>query len=244
MNKKVIDLNCDLGESYGNAGPHLDQRIMPYISSCNIACGFHSGDPLTISKTIDAAMAHQLLLGAHPSYPDLQGFGRRYMEIQKSELRAILHYQISALRGMIRVKNAKLYHVKPHGALYNAAAKQDHIAEVIIDTIIEIDDNLVLYGLSGSRIADIAISKGLAFRHEVFADRLYEDDLQLRHRKYDGAVLNHAAALKQVEQIMADQSVTTISGTVRKITADTICLHSDTPDAIQLSRDIYELVRK
>ncbi len=243
MNSRVIDLNCDLGESYGKPLANLDEQIMPYISSCNIACGFHSGDPQTISRTIQAAIAQEVKIGAHPSYPDLQGFGRRFMEIHPAELKSILQYQISALKGMVELQQATLHHVKPHGALYNAAARDEAIAAVVVETVLEIDDRLILYGLSGSHIADIALSKGMAFHHEVFADRLYEDDLQLRDRRHEGAVLDHAAVMQQVVQLATEQSVTTISGRVQEISVDTICLHSDTPDAIALSKDIYKLVR-
>lgn len=243
MNKKAIDLNCDLGESYGNHSVSLDHEIMPYISSCNIACGFHSGDPHTIKKTIDLAKDHHVAIGAHPSYPDLQGFGRRNMEIEINELKSIIQYQISAIKGLTKINQARLHHVKPHGALYNAAAHNEELAAVVVNAILEIDDELILYGLSGSMIAQIAASKGLRFFNEVFADRQYEDDLQLRSRSHVGAVLRGSAVINQVKQFVTDESVMTLSGKSKQIALDTICLHSDTPDAIQLSKDIYEILK-
>jgi len=242
MNKKTVDLNCDLGESYGNDSLSLDHEIMPYISSCNIACGFHSGDPHTIKKTIDLAVANGVEIGAHPSYPDLQGFGRRYMEIEINELKSIIQYQISAIKGIATISHARLHHVKPHGALYNTAARNEEIASMIVDAVLEIDDELILYGLSGSIISQVAKSKSLRFSHEVFADRLYEDDLRLSSRSQEGAVLKHEAVMNQVRHFIEDESVVTLSGKSKQIEIDTICLHSDTPDAIQLSKDIYELI--
>lgn len=230
-----IDINCDLGEHYGNAKSNVDHLIMPHISSCNIACGFHSGDPLTIHKTILLALDHQVSIGAHPSFPDLQGFGRRNIEMNSQELKHIIIYQVSALKGMVESQGAKLRHVKPHGALYNMAANDTAYATAIIEAIQAIDENLILFGLSGSLMNKLAKEKGLSIRHEVFIDRKYEDDLSLRNRQHDDAVLHTDAALSQLDKFISKQTVLTYSQLEKEIKVDTICIHSDTPDATAMA---------
>lgn len=229
---RQVDINCDLGEHYGNAKSNIDHLIMPHISSCNIACGFHSGDPMTIHKTILLAKINDVNIGAHPSFPDLQGFGRREMQMDSQELKQIICYQISALKGMVEAEGETLKHVKPHGALYNMAANQSDYAHAIIDAIQSVDPNLTLFGLSGSLITQIAQEKGIDFRHEVFIDRRYEDDLTLRSRKHEDALLNTQEAIEQLEMFVTESAVVTHSQLTKNIDVDTICIHSDTPDAI------------
>jgi len=227
-----VDINCDLGEYYGNTKSSIDHLIMPQISSCNIACGFHSGDPFTIHKTILLAITHEVSIGAHPSFPDLQGFGRRQIQMDSRELKHILIYQISALKGMVESEGAKLRHVKPHGALYNMAVNDSNYAIALLEAIQAVDDSLILYGLSGSLIGEFAEDKGISFRHEAFIDRKYEDDLTLRSRKHDDAILDTQDAIDQLELLVTKQSVRTYSNHEKLIDVDTICLHSDTPDAV------------
>jgi len=238
-----IDLNCDLGESYGKMTSRYDDIIMPYLSSCNIACGFHSGDPMTIERTIKMALRHDVAIGAHPSFPDLQGFGRRVMYIPPTELTAIIRYQIAALKGMTEALGGTLHHIKPHGALYNFAAKNEEAAQAIIDATASIDPQLILYGLPNSFLEKKAKKAGLSFAKEAFADRRYEPDGSLRARTYEGAVIEQESeVLTQVKMLVSEKQVKTHDGKIIPLEADTICLHSDTQNAANLARQIHKML--
>ncbi len=242
--KTSIDINCDVGESYGKNTSQYDKDIMPYISSCNIACGFHSGDPLTIERTIKLALKHNVKIGAHPSFPDLQGFGRRVMNIPSEELRAIVRYQIAALKGMVKALGGKLHHIKPHGALYNLAAKDEKTAEAIVKAIVSIDDGLILYGLSGSLIEGICNKYDLQYAHEAFADRNYEEDGSLRSRQLKNAVIHdEKAVVRQVKMMIEQGKVIAYTGEAISLKVDTICIHSDTKDAAQLAAGIHKVLK-
>ncbi|MEX0720435.1 MAG: 5-oxoprolinase subunit PxpA [Balneolaceae bacterium] len=238
-----IDLNCDMGESYGNYVSGQDEFIMPYISSCNIACGFHSGDPVTITKTIELALRNDVAVGAHPSYPDLQGFGRRVMNLTEEEIESCVLYQVSALKGMTESLGGKLHHVKPHGALYNQASTDESTANAIVEAILKVDLNLILYAPDKSTLAVIARKKGLKVRGEVFADRCYEDDLCLRSRTLDGAVLHKRdEVLAQLDLMIRKGAVKTFGGKEISITVQTICLHSDTSGSAELAKEIHDFL--
>ena len=191
MTKISIDINCDMGESTGNHIVGQDEKLMPFISSCNIACGFHGGDPYHMAKTIQLALSHNVRIGAHPSYPDLEGFGRRKMDIPKPELKAILEYQIAALKGMVESKGGKLSYVKPHGALYNFASINRVEAETVIDSVNSIDNHLAMMGPKGSEIEIAANKKGIGFIAEAFGDRRYEPDGTLMSRNNPEAVFGN-----------------------------------------------------
>ena len=179
MKRTSIDINCDMGESYGRYQLGNDEKMMSYISSCNIACGFHGGDPLVMERTLQQAIEHGVQIGAHPSYPDRSGFGRRKMDVDKQELKAIIKYQIAAIQGMAQSLNAKVSYVKPHGALYNRAASDPIEAATILKAIHEIDPELILMGLAGSLVEAMAHEKGQPFIAEAFADRRYDKNGQL-----------------------------------------------------------------
>lgn len=234
-----IDINCDLGENYGLQKNSHDHLLMPYISSCNIACGFHSGDPLTISNTIQLAKDHQVSIGAHPSFPDLQGFGRRHMDMSASEIKAAVTYQISAVKGMVEAQGLTLHHVKPHGALYNTCAINELYASAVIEAIQSVDKTLILYGLADSLMAQLAKSKHIPFYNEVFIDRAYEDNLRLRSRQFADSLLTHDDAMAQLDLFISKRSVKTMSGLTKPISIDTICIHSDTPGAVGIVKSIY-----
>lgn len=239
----MVDINCDLGESFGNYQLGNDTEVINYITSCNIACGYHAGDPLVMEETVKLAIQHGVKVGAHPSFPDLNGFGRRYMQLSKEELRGILLYQIGALKVMTEVQGGKLHHVKPHGALYNALATDYDLSLTVARTIYEIDENLVLYGLSGSQTAKAAEDIGLSFAHEVFADRRYKNDGTLVSRREEGAVIKDVSeVIKQVEGMVNTQEVTTLKGEVVKVKADTICVHGDTEGALAMVQKIRQVV--
>jgi len=228
MNQLKIDINCDMGESFGNYTIGNDEKVFPYITSCNIACGFHGGDPLHIEKTIKGALAHGVQIGAHPSYPDLAGFGRRYMQIKADELKAIVKYQVAALKGMTESLGGQLAYVKPHGALYNTAAKQKTEALAIIEAVQAIDSSLILMGLAGSPIEALAREIGIPFVAEAFADRKYMSDGSLRSRTLDEAVIEDPEeATAQVLSIVLDQRVQTYEGSSLPLKAQSVCIHGD-----------------
>lgn len=234
-----IDINCDMGESYGNFKIGNDSAIFPYITSCNIACGYHGGDPLHIEKTIQGALAYGVQIGAHPSYPDLVGFGRRNMQVPEEELRALVKYQIAALKGMVESLGGQLRYVKPHGALYNTAAQQDREATAIIRAIQEVDESLYLMGLAGSPIAQLAAERKIRFVAEAFADRKYMADGRLRSRSLTGAVIESPEeAAKQVVDIVLNQQVETYEGNYWTLEAQSICIHGDNPAAVAVLRAI------
>lgn len=242
--RRKLDLNCDLGEFYGMYDERRDSQIMPFISSCNIACGFHSGDPVAISKTIKLAMKNNVAVGAHPSYPDLQGFGRRIMNLSAEELEACILYQVSALKGMTESMGGELHHVKPHGALYNHASKDEDTAVGIVKAIVQVKKDMLIYAPASSVLSEVAEDAGLQVRSEVFADRQYEDDLTLRSRSLEGAVLqDKKAVLKQLAALL-DGTVHTQGGLQLPIKAETICLHSDTEGAAELAKEIHDFLEK
>lgn len=237
---KTIDINCDMGESYGRFLIGNDKEIMPYISSCNIACGFHGGDPLTINNTIILALQNNVKVGAHPSYPDLLGFGRRAFNIHQDELMAVLLYQISSVKGMTEALGGKLHHVKPHGALYNAACKDDMIAAIICKCIKRIDPQLFVYG-SGTNWKKIAEDGGIMFVSEVFADRNYNDDLSLVSRSEENALIqNINESIEHAKQMVTQKQVRTINNNLKSIEAETICIHGDEPGAATVAKMLNE----
>ena len=236
---KRVDLNCDLGESFGNYTCGMDASVIPHISSANVACGFHAGDPLVMDKTVKLAKQYNVAVGAHPGYPDLVGFGRRNIAVSAAELKAMMQYQIGALHAFCRSQGVKLQHVKPHGAMYNMAAKDRKLADAICDAILEIDDSLILLGLSGSEMLKAAKDKGLRYASEVFADRAYEDDGSLTPRALEGSVItDEDEAIKRVLQMVNDGTVVTRSGKVIPIEADSICLHGDGAKAVEFAQRI------
>lgn len=239
--KLSIDLNCDLGESYGLFRVGNDDALFPYLTSCNIACGFHGGDPLHIERTIQKAIEHGLRIGAHPSYPDLMGFGRRKMQIPLPELKAIIKYQVAALKGMVESAGAHLAYVKPHGALYNSMVLDANEARAVIEAVQAVDQQLAVMGPAGSHVKDITISSGMTFIAEAFADRRYTDEGLLVTRGTPGAVIQDAAsAAVQVRSIVQEETLTTITGKKIALRADSFCIHGDNPAAGAILRAIHQ----
>lgn len=227
-----IDLNCDMGEGYGAWDMGDDAGVMAKISSANIACGFHAGDPLRMRRTVALAKAHGVAVGAHVSLPDLQGFGRREFRVSPNELHALVLYQIGALAAIAQAEGVPLSHVKPHGALYNMAARERAIATVIADAVRTADRTLILYGLARSESVVAAREAGLAVAEEAFADRAYESDGRLTPRGQPGAVLDSAtAAAERLTRWLASGEMPTRDGDFLTLRADTICLHGDREDA-------------
>ena len=234
-----IDLNCDMGEGMSN-----DALIMPFISSANIACGFHAGNEAIMRQSIELALQYNVAIGAHPSFPDKENFGRTNMHFSPEEVCAMVKEQVETLAKLAAKTNGKLHHVKPHGALYNMAAKDEELSAAICTAIKEIDASLLVYALSGSKLIDIAKSKGLKTYNEVFADRTYQQDGSLTPRSLPNALLlNEEAVSKQVLQILLEKNVTTADGKIISLKADTICVHGDGPHAVEFVRAIHHSLK-
>jgi UPF0271 protein len=237
----AVDINCDLGESFGNYSFGNDEALMKYISSANIACGFHAGDPAIMQQTVALAVKENLAIGAHPGLPDLAGFGRRYMAISPAEAYQITLYQVGALAAFAKAAGTKLNHVKAHGALYNMAAENDAIAHAIANAVADFDQRLVFYGLSGSRMIKAAQKLRLATASEVFADRSYQGNGTLTPRSDPKALITDPdLCLEQVISLVRDNCVTTTENTKIKLQADTICVHGDHPHSLQFVKLIRQ----
>lgn len=234
-----IDLNCDMGESFGAWQMGSDAALMDFVSSVNIACGFHAGDAGVMRKTVETAIAKGVAVGAHPGFPDLQGFGRREMKMSAEEIFDIVLYQVSALKGICEASGGRLHHVKPHGALYNQAAKDAVFAAAIAKAVKAIDENLIFYGLSGSFLISEAEKINLKTASEVFADRSYQTDGNLTPRSEPNAlILDTEKAVAQVLQMIQTQTVTTTNGEKIPIKAETVCIHGDGAHALGFARMI------
>lgn len=237
---KVVDINCDLGESYGQAVVGQDDVLMPMLSSANIACGFHGGDPATIHRTVRLAQSHGVSIGAHPSYPDLAGFGRRHMDLTPQEVYDCMLYQMGALSGFVRAAGESLHHVKPHGALYNAACRHVELAEAIVNAIFYFDKDLILYGPPGSAMEAAAHQTGIRFFREVFADRTYQADGSLTPRSQSGSMINDSSeAIRQVDDILLRGYAVSVDGRQVPMRGDTICIHGDGPHAVELLSSLH-----
>jgi UPF0271 protein len=235
--RRRIDFNCDVGESFGDWRMGDDAALIPLASSANIACGFHAGDPLHMRAAVKLCMEHGVAIGAHPGWPDLQGYGRRALAASPAETYAYVLYQIGALAAFVRAAGGRLHHVKPHGALYNQAARDPGLAEAVARAVSDFDPALKLYGLAGSALIAAARDLGLAPVGEAFAERAYEADGSLTPRSLPGAVLpDFAAAEAQVLGVLARGEVLARSGEVVAVDAETLCLHGDRPDAVDFAR--------
>jgi UPF0271 protein len=227
-----IDLNADVGEGFGPWPMGDDEHLVPLVSSVNVACGLHAGDPATIERTVRLAVAAGAAVGAHPGYPDLAGFGRRELAMPPAELEATILYQVGAVAAFAREAGVELHHVKPHGALYNAAARDPRLAETVARAVRRWSRDVVLYGLAGSALIDAGRAASLAVAAEAFPDRAYEPDGALRSRSLAGAVLTDSAAIATRAVTMAhDGRVVATDGSTLRIEPESLCLHGDTPGA-------------
>jgi len=236
---KKIDLNCDMGESYGAWKMGADAEVMPFISSANIACGFHGGDPATIRKTVRLAVDRGVAIGAHPSLPDLTGFGRRVMRISPQDMYDLVVYQAGAVEAFARAAGAKLHHVKCHGALYNMAATDEGLSEAMAKAVRDLGGGVMLYALSNSIMMKVAKKQNIPVCGEVFADRGYADDGTLAPRDKPGGMIEDAAAsAKQALAMIEEGYVTSLSGKRVAVAADTMCLHGDQPGAVAFAQNL------
>ncbi|MEO6270711.1 MAG: 5-oxoprolinase subunit PxpA [Lautropia sp.] len=231
--KLRIDLNCDMGESFGPWKMGNDVAILEHVTSANIACGFHAGDPLTMQGVVKAAFDKGVKVGAHPGFQDLAGFGRRSMQVTPAEAYAMVVYQVGALAGFARALGGRLNHVKAHGALYNMAAKDQRLADALTRAVHDVDPDLVFFGLAGSEMIRAAKRLGLRHASEVFGDRTYQDDGSLSPRSLPGAMIEDAdVAAAQVKRMVTDGLVRSMQGKDVLVEADTLCIHGDQPGAL------------
>lgn len=242
MNKMIkVDFNSDLGESFGNYKIGLDSEILHQVTSANVACGFHAGDASIIAQTVQLALDKGVAIGAHPGFPDLQGFGRRKIEMNTSDITDIVAYQVGALSAF--TPDHKLHHVKAHGALYNMAAKDRLIADAVITGIKLVDPQTIVYGLANSELIKAAQNANMKFAQEVFADRNYQSDGSLVPRSQPNAVIsNPAEAAQRALQMVEKKSVVSVTGEVVPLAVDSICVHGDNHSAVDLAIEIKKLL--
>lgn len=241
---QAIDLNCDMGEAFGNYPMPNDDTLMDYITSANIACGYHAGDPEVMQHTVKTALEKGVAIGAHPGLPDLQGFGRREMKISANEAYQITLYQIGALYGFVKAAGGKLHHVKAHGALYNMAAKDAGLAKAIVQAVHDFDATLILYALAGSQMIEAAKKTGIVTASEVFADRTYQDDGSLTPRTQSNALItDEQQSINQVLRMVKQQEVISVNHKPIPLQAETLCLHGDGAHAVEFARTIHNRLK-
>lgn len=234
-----VDLNSDLGEGFGNYKIGLDEEVIKHVTSVNVACGWHAGDPLVMEKTIKAAKKNKVAVGAHPGFPDLMGFGRRNLLVSPSEMKVYIKYQLGALMAFAKGEGKKIQHLKPHGAMYNMAAKNSVLAMAIAEAIYEVDKDIILLGLANSELIKAGEQVGLKVANEVFADRAYNADGTLVSRSKEGAVIHDAdIAISRVIRMIKEGKVTAITGEDVEINAQSICVHGDNPEAVEFVKRI------
>jgi len=236
---RTLDLNCDMGEAFGAWHMGEDAALLDHVTSANIACGFHAGDPGTIHRTVKMAIEKGVAVGAHPSLPDLQGFGRRAIAIAPAEAYDMVLYQIGAVAAFARSLGGRLSHVKAHGALYNMAARDGSLARAIAKAVKDFDPRLVLFGLAGSELVRAGHEAGLRVANEVFADRTYQPDGSLTPRSQQNSVIHDVeSAIAQVKRMVGEGKVRSVQGTDVEVVADTLCIHGDEPTAVEFARRI------
>jgi 5-oxoprolinase (ATP-hydrolysing) subunit A len=243
---QAIDLNCDMGESFGAYKLGLDEEVIKYVSSANIACGRHAGDPMVMNRTVQLAAAHGVAVGAHPGYPDLMGFGRRKMDCTREEVRAYVIYQIGALMAFCAAHHVPMRHVKPHGALYNTAVEDETVARAIAEAVVAVDPNLLyvaLAGPGGLLATRIGKESGLRVVYEAFPDRAYTPEGRLVSRSLPGAVISDPETVaRRAVMIAKEKKLKAVDGTIIDLEAGTICVHGDNPRAVDLVKSIRALL--
>ena len=234
-----IDINCDMGESFGAYRIGKDEEILDYITSANIACGFHAGDPATMRKTVQLALQKDVGIGAHPGFQDLIGFGRREIRVTPMEAYELIVYQIGALNAFVQAEGGKMQHVKPHGALFNMAAKNARLAEAIAEAVYKVNPELILFGLSGSELINAGKNIGLRTADEVFSDRTYQHDGTLTPREKENALIKDSfTAINQIISIIKNGKVKSVQGTDVFLRANTVCIHGDSESALSFAESL------
>lgn len=242
---KFVDLNSDIGESFGAYKLGLDDEVLNYVTSANIACGFHAGDPVVMAKTVDLAAKRNVAVGAHPGYPDLMGFGRRQIKATPAEVKAYVTYQLGALMAFAVSRGLKVQHLKAHGAMYNMAAVDYDLAKAIAEAVYAVDYTIILLALAKSQMVKAAHDVGLRVAEEVFADRAYNEDGTLVSRSQPGSMIeDRDLAIKRVIRMVTEGKVETITGKDIAIHADSICVHGDNSQAVEFVKKIREELEK
>ena len=237
----AIDLNCDLGESFGNYKLGMDEQVIPFISSANVACGYHASDPVVMEKTIRLAKEAGIEVGAHPGFPDLMGFGRRNMAVSPAEARAYTLYQLGALDAFLKAQGMQMQHVKPHGAMYNMAAKDYALAEAICGAIKDYNPELIVLALAGGELLHAAQDMGLKAASEYFTDRAYEADGSLRNRRLPGAMItDEEEAIERLIRMIREHKVRTWDGQDIELEGNSVCVHGDGVKALEFVQKIRE----
>lgn len=240
-----VAINCDLGEGFGRWDLGADSQLMPYITAANIACGLHAGDPPRMAETVRIAVENGVGIGAHPSYPDIQGFGRRFMDMSPVDLRDFVTYQVGALLAFVNAAGSTMEHVKPHGALFNRAADDEATARAIVEGVHRVDPELIIVVLSGSMFEEVAREMGARVAREVFADRAYDRNGRLLSRSEPGSVIDDPeAAADRVWTMISERRVQAVTGEWIPVQADTICVHGDTHGAVQMARRLRETLEE
>ena len=240
-----VDLNCDLGEAFGNYSFGGDKDIIPLVTSANIACGFHAGDPATMRKTVKLALEKNVGIGVHPGLQDLVGFGRREMQISPQDAYDLVVYQIGALSAFVKSEGGKIQHVKPHGALFNMAAKSAPLSEAIAEAVYKVDPEMVIFGLAGSELVKAGKKIGLRAANEVFTDRTYQEDGSLTSRREESALIkDHEIAVKQVIRMVKEGKVLSRQGVDVSIQADTVCIHGDGENSLDFAKYISSALKE
>lgn len=241
----TVDINCDLGEGFGPYTIGDDAAILDYITTANVACGWHAGDPMIMDRTVRLAKAKNVAIGAHPGYPDLAGFGRRYIKLSAGEIKNYVKYQIGALLAFTRTYDIPLVHVDPHGALGNLCQRDVEAARAVCEAVRDIDKTIAIQYCVGAVILDIAQDMGLETRTEVLSDRAYMDDLTLTPRSMDGSVIHDGRiVLDRCIKMVKEERVTTITGKEVSIKADSICVHGDSPEALSFLKNMHEVFKQ
>jgi UPF0271 protein len=241
----TIDLNADLGEGFGRSRAEEDEALLDFVSSANVACGFHAGDSTTMRDTVRAAKTRHVTIGAHPSYPDIPGFGRRELGLPPREIALHVAYQIRALRDVCGSERAKLSYVKPHGALYNRCVRDREAAAAVVAAMRDVEASLTLLGPAGSEMARAAESAGVAFASEAFVDRAYKRDGSLVPRSEDGAVIHDVkSAVQRAVMLVKGQTISADDGSELRISAQSLCVHGDNPNAAAILRALSARLRE
>jgi len=238
--KLKVDINCDIGESYGHFKVGEDSEIMPHITSANVACGFHAGDPVTMAHTIELAKRFRVAVGAHPGFPDIMGFGRREMKLKPEETKSYVIYQIGALQAFARASRMELQHVKPHGALYDMASRDENLAKIILEAVKSVDPELILFAPPKSAMAKAASKMEFRVALEAFADRAYNPDGTLVSRNKPKAVIeNPKLVVERAKKMIREGTVSAVNGEIVDLgQVHTICVHGDTPNAVQMTKTL------
>lgn len=238
----TIDINCDLGEGFGNYKIGEDITLLDYITTANVACGWHAGDPMIMDKVVRLAKEKHVAIGAHPGYPDLMGFGRRFIQLSSDEIKNYVKYQIGALMAFTRSYDVPLVHVDPHGSLGNLCQRDAVAAKAVCQAVKDIDKNIVIQYCIGAVILDVAQEMGLKTRTEIIADRAYMDDLSLAPRSLEGAVIHdEELILERCIKMIKEGTVTTFSGNQIPIKADSLCVHGDSPQAVAFLKNMHRI---